>query len=50
MNLEQVIRECDALRKCIEGVGLSDGLISCIELAYNEGRKADSAAVTEDES
>jgi hypothetical protein len=46
MNIEQVIEQCEALREAREGVGLSDALISCIELAYSEGQKATNEEVT----
>ncbi len=37
MNLEDAVEECDKLREELEGVGLSDGLVKCIELAYMLG-------------
>jgi hypothetical protein len=46
VNIEQVIEQCEALREAREGVGLSDALISCIELAYSEGQKATNEEVT----
>ena len=46
MNIEQVIEQCEALREAREGVGLSDALISCIELAYSEGQKTTNEEVT----
>ena len=37
MRLEDAVEECDKLREELEGVGLSDGLVKCIELAYMLG-------------
>ena len=49
MNIKQVVEQCDELRESIEGVGLSDALIGCIELAYSEGQKATISEVVRDE-
>jgi hypothetical protein len=40
MSLDDAIKECDKLREELEGVGLSDGLKTCVELAYELGIKA----------
>lgn len=38
-TLQEVIDECDAIREYHEGVGLSDTLVHCIELAYTYGQR-----------
>ena len=37
MSLEETIDACDELRQKLEGVGLSDGLVEVVELAYQMG-------------
>ena len=36
-SLEEVIDQCDSMREFHEGVGLSDTLVDCVELAYQQG-------------
>tara|TARA_R100000951_G_scaffold29575_2_gene25563 strand:+ start:2474 stop:2794 length:321 start_codon:yes stop_codon:yes gene_type:complete len=43
-DINDAVEECDKLRKELEGVGLSDGLVKCIELAYMLG----AASVTDE--
>ena len=43
-DINDAVEECDKLRKELEGVGLSDGLVKCIELAYSLG----AASVTDE--
>jgi ssDNA-specific exonuclease RecJ len=38
-TLHDTIKQCDQLRQDLEGVGLSDGLIEVVILAYSAGKK-----------
>ena len=48
IDKQRVIEECDKLREEVEGVGLSDGLLQVVELAFDRGVQSALEAVREE--
>jgi len=42
-EIDNIVEECDAIRRKLEGVGLSDALVHIVRLAFTQGAVYSSA-------